>query len=307
MKKIFVLLSTYNGQNYLCEQIDSILSQENVKIHILIRDDGSTDDTPKILEKYERKYDNITVFEEKNIGCKSSFAQLMKYAQEPDVRVDYYAFADQDDIWLPNKLASAIEMLDKEDNINIPVLYCSNLKVVDEKLNFVRFKYPEKDSFVTKGESLVCSMSTGCTMVFNRTALDMFLSKLPEDFIMHDLWMLHTCIFLGKVVYDKDAYILYRQHGENVIGATMSLKDLLRRKIKSIRTIYNQHGFETEARCILKAYSNDLNDEDKKLVAQVANYRNTAFAGKIKFLFSPTIKRKHNNFILVMRIIIGRV
>lgn len=123
MYKVAVLLSTYNGSKYIKEQIDSILSQEGVNIDIYIRDDGSTDETVNII--YEYKSNNIFLTEGKNIGVGNSFMELLYSV--PEI-YDYYAFADQDDIWSEKKIRIAIEVLQK----NKKHLYASNQELIDK-------------------------------------------------------------------------------------------------------------------------------------------------------------------------------
>ena len=104
---VSVLMSTYNGEKYIREQIESILNQKKVKVHLLIRDDGSQDSTIEIVKEYANKYPNVSVYAGKNIGIGNSFMELLRNAPE----ADYYAFADQDDVWLDGKLERAIELI----------------------------------------------------------------------------------------------------------------------------------------------------------------------------------------------------
>ena len=128
MKNVLVILSTYNGEKYLREQIESVLKQENVKISILVRDDGSTDNTCNILEEYEKK-GLLRWYTGKNLKPAKSFIDLIFHATND---FDYYAFCDQDDFWYFKKIYSAIEQMENNnDSIDIPkVCYC-NLEVVD--------------------------------------------------------------------------------------------------------------------------------------------------------------------------------
>ena len=127
-KDITVLMSTYNGEKYLHEQIDSILRQQGVKVNLLVRDDGSTDNTLAILDKYQEE-GLLTFYTGENLGPQRSFLHLLQQAPQSD----YYAFADQDDIWLEDKLSTGIKQLqnDKEK----PALYFSQTQLTDEELN----------------------------------------------------------------------------------------------------------------------------------------------------------------------------
>lgn len=123
-----VLLSAYNGGKYIKKQVESILDQENINnFTIYIRDDGSTDNTRNILKHLQKENPNIKVIEGKNIGLVASFLELLNLAYQN--RYDYYSFSDQDDYWLPEKLATAVRAIEKIDE---PVLYASCSKIVNE-------------------------------------------------------------------------------------------------------------------------------------------------------------------------------
>ena len=130
MKTVQILLSSYNGDKYINRQIDSILCQKDVEVHLLIRDDGSTDQTRQIIKKYEKKYPfNIKVVLGENIGWKKSFFTLLKLAGD----YDYYAFADQDDYWYEDKEISAIDVMES-DSIICPKLVQVDYVTTDECL-----------------------------------------------------------------------------------------------------------------------------------------------------------------------------
>ena len=160
MDKVQVLLSTYNGEKYIKEQIESILNQKEVEIALLIRDDGSTDKTIQILEELAMNNENITVYKDENLGPARSFMDLIEKSDE----YDYYAFSDQDDVWKPKKLISAINKL-KEYN-NTPALYMSALEIVDTNLKYIETKKVE-GNFTLEGE-IIKNFATGCTQVFNK-------------------------------------------------------------------------------------------------------------------------------------------
>ena len=135
METVQILMSTYNGERYIREQIDSFLQQTYPLINILVRDDGSSDGTIAILEEYAEKYDNITYYKGNNLGVIQSFLQLLR---DSDDAATYYAFADQDDVWLPEKIEKAIEMLENNTETSMPLLYCSDVYVTDENLNVIK-------------------------------------------------------------------------------------------------------------------------------------------------------------------------
>ncbi len=236
-KKVQILMSTYNGEKYLQEQLDSILAQTYPNIEILIRDDGSKDATLEILEEYAKKQKRITYIKGKNCGAAKSFFQLLKKA---DKKADYYAFSDQDDIWEINKIERAVKWLERQRIIlktekekEIPVMYCSALKVVDQQKNVLYIEGKErKTRDLSFGNALVENCCTGCTIVINQKLQKMVAQKRIPECSMHDWWLYMTASCFGKVIYDRKPCIQYRQHEENVVGMEHSRIDRLKKKIR---------------------------------------------------------------------------
>lgn len=313
-KRIIILLSTYNGETFIRQQLDSILNQAGVAPYLLIRDDGSEDSTCKILREYAELHPNIKIYEEDNIGSTQSFMKLLAYANETYHDVDYFAFSDQDDIWLKHKLAHAIDVLEqKKENEPTPQLYCSNLRIVDSNLSFIRYMHKEQEAERDKARSLVESFATGCTMVFNKEALRLACIAPSHEVILHDLLLFHICMFMGRVTYDSTALILYRQHQRNQIGANATVSNIARNKLKSIKTLRQQHFREEEAHLIHKHYSFLLSEEDETLLRVLREYRHS-FLIKLKWLLGdgkPYCDIKMSsciaNFILKVRILINHV
>lgn len=215
MPKCQVLLSAYNGLEYFPEQIDSLLNQTYNDIEIFIRDDGSTD---KSFSEYLHNINeqNICVEFGENKGTIKSFFSLLEKSN-PDA--EYFAFCDQDDYWLADKVSNAIELLKK--NEDIPVLYCSDAFLVDKNLNSIGKKFMTNDPNFNLRSLLIFNSSLGCTCVFNKKLRDIILSNLPNynNVIMHDWWCALVASCTGKIIYDNRPGILYRQHGKNQIGA----------------------------------------------------------------------------------------
>jgi rhamnosyltransferase len=208
--RVVVLMSTYNGEQYLREQIDSILTQKGVDVQLIARDDGSKDGTINILEEYQQK-GFLKYYTGENMGPKYSFLHLLRVAPSSD----FYAFSDQDDVWLSEKLYQGICQL--QDDGDIPALYFSQTMQTDETLQPI--PYPLIHPRLTFGESLVYAYASGCTMVFNNKLRNIALSHHPTFLDMHDRWLVNlTTAFNGYLVFDKIPYILYRQHAHNVLG-----------------------------------------------------------------------------------------
>lgn len=214
-KRVKVLLSAYNGEKYIAQQLDSILEQSWKNIEIYVRDDGSSDHTVQIVEEYE-KTGRVHLEKGKNTGFIQSFFWLVENSGD----ADYYAFADQDDVWFPEKIAMAMEKLERT-NSSKPVLYFSNYDFYDGELNFVAHqKAGEKHpSF---HNALVDCMPLGFNSVFNRTACNLMREHIPQHSCGHDWWTYMVCQGLGAVIYDERPTVKYRRHNSNVSAGGMS-------------------------------------------------------------------------------------
>ncbi len=218
---VTILLSTYNGAPYLKQQLDSIVQQEAVNIEMTASDDGSTDDTLKILETY-----NIRALRGPQKGFAANFLSLLKRIEQ---KSEYYAFSDQDDVWETHKLKRAIKRLQSID-AKTPALYCARTALVDEALNPIgqspHFKKPP--SFLN---ALVQNIGGGNTMVFNQAACAL-LAQTPDDHTLfaHDWWAYLLITGAGGIViYDEVPSMYYRQHQKNLLGNNMSFKARLKR------------------------------------------------------------------------------
>lgn len=203
-------MSTYNGERYLREQIDSILGQRGVEVSLLVRDDGSSDATLTILDKYKTA-GQLDYYCGGNLGPARSFMHLLQNAPKSD----YYAFSDQDDIWLDDKLITAVTTL--EGHESQPALYFSQTQLVDAGLNPIPSVIINPK--LTFGESLIYKFIGGCTMVMNHRLREAVGDFMPEIMPMHDIWIYGIALGIGAFVhFDPTPHILYRQHGDNTVG-----------------------------------------------------------------------------------------
>lgn len=294
MEKLQILMSTYNGEKYLREQLDSIIKQTYPLINILIRDDGSSDGTLSILKEYAGKYDHVTYYEGENIGVIQSFLQLLK---ESDANVSYYAFADQDDVWLPEKIERAVEKL-KEKRDKGPLLYCSDLYVTDEQLNVL--KVDEKRPRPSFGNALVQNICTGCTAVFNKELRDVINQTQPKTIVMHDWWLYLSAALQGTVIYDQTPYIYYRQHGHNEWGVKKTKLDVLKYRLKQLTKKRGYIFRQNEE--LLKAYPN-ISIEKNKLLKLVQDSEH-GMKGKLCLAVNQDIYRNGREDDLVYRLIV---
>lgn len=287
LTQVSVLMSTYNGEKYIQEQIDSILKQKDVEVKLLIRDDGSRDNTSSICREYEEKHPNISFYQGANIGVGRSFMELLKNAPE----AEYYSFADQDDVWLEDKLKRAVSIIQEAETKDVsekigegypitsdyligrillvsenkvPILYGSNQMKVDENLNAtgLRFKNTPKCDFLS---SLSTNVIYGCTMVMNRKLREICVNIAnPSEKVLrrknHDGWSLYIAYIVGIFVYDSESHILYREHANQVVGAKEvkgieKLKDQIQRLISA----RNKKVRSTLAKELLIRLPNEMN------------------------------------------------
>lgn len=284
-------MSTYNGEKYLEEQLESILLQTDVDFSILIRDDGSTDGTKCILQHYVQDHpDKITVITGDNIGCAQSFLSLIQMASDG---FDYYAFADQDDVWKQEKLKRAVDVIRSSSQGERPVLYAGACTLVDKDLNIIekrrkRAGKPIRPSF---GHALVQVIGAGCTMVFNKELFQLLHGKMPRDAVMHDSWLYLVASAFGTVLVDSEPFIYYRQHESNTVGVPANLPVRIVRAWKHLPCFSK---VKDQIRNLTELY--ELPPECAMLAERICK---GGFANKIKILFDTRIHRsnKVNTFL----------
>lgn len=264
MKKVLVIMATYNGEKYLEEQINSILKQKNVYVNILVRDDGSTDSTIAILDRYKTS-GKLDWYTGEHLNVANGFFDLMIKAKR--IESDYIAFSDQDDVWDLDKLSVAVEKLEVL-NQNVPNLYYCGQKLVNEKL--IPIAIHELNKKRTLKTRYIMSDFAGCTGVFNRLLLDAVISYKPDYMLMHDTWVLKVCIALGgNVIVDPCPHMLYRQHGGNTVGLGRSLPAY----IKQVKQYLTEYKIEAQLRELHKGYSEKMLPEYKQLTEIVCGYK----------------------------------
>ena len=220
--KIAILMATYNGEKYICQQIDSILSQTCTDWELYIHDDGSTDNTIAVVESYVEKYPNkIHLIDGKSTGgAKYNFFYMFGQVEAP-----YYMTCDQDDVWLDKKIELTYDkMLTIENKADVPCLVYTELRVVDSELNTIADTmsgYQSLDCHKrTINQFILQNSVTGCTMMVNRALRDKMLRITDIDnTIMHDWWAALVAAQFGKTAFIDEPTILYRQHGDNSLGA----------------------------------------------------------------------------------------
>ena len=281
--KILILLSTFNGNLFLPELLNSLYCQEEIVFEILVRDDGSTDDTKNILRQYNNRYGNITVVEGKNIGARKSFLELIQMASKRK-DFDYAAFCDQDDVWLPQKLSAAVTLMQQENT----EFYYSPYQLVNQNLKKIS-SYNQFIPIKNLATSLVYNSVTGCTIVCTKKIIEWASEAHPEHIMMHDSWIFkvalaHQC----GISIDSRGYILYRQHGDNVIGGTETLAERFKRRWHNF--IHPKCLRSMEAEELYRYYYESMNPENQSIIKQIHNYRQKSFISRLSIAFNPVFR-----------------
>ncbi|MDC4186160.1 glycosyltransferase family 2 protein [Loigolactobacillus coryniformis] len=274
--KVAILLSTYNGAEYLAEQIDSIVHQTYSAWQLYIRDDGSTDQTGQIIQKYQASDQRIVFLNEgqiENLGVKRSFMALLSAAQ-----ADFYMFCDQDDVWLPKKIETTLAEMLKKNVAAAPRLIHTDLMVVDQKLQSqkVMFGRDFQDAF---RDVLYSNSVTGCTVMINESLRQLLLAQPfdPQQIVMHDWWFALVAAAFGEIDYLAEPTILYRQHGDNTFGADASGFQRLRRFFKMEQEIERFTAALKQDDYFAQVYGQDpkLSAENKRYLQATVTIRHS--------------------------------
>ena len=301
---VSVLMSTYNGEAFIREQIDSILNQKGVTVQLMIRDDGSADNTISICREYTEKNENVSFLEGTNLGVGGSFLELLKRAP----RAGYYAYADQDDIWLEDKLARAVEVIQavnaqeipNEARRGYPILFANDNKGFSNETGSFPILYGGNQILVDKdgeGEQIrFCSAPPlnlyssitnnnvyGCTMVMNEALRAVCCGgQLPDELVLkrknHDAWTLYVAYCVGVFVFDLESKMLYRQHEAQVVGVK-KVSRLKKPFVKAKRLFAKKNkGLRSQvAKDLLRNYSEQMNSEVRRHLEVLANAK--SFSG----------------------------
>lgn len=283
-KTVAILLSTYNGEKFLEKQLASLFSQtywEHCTLYV--RDDGSTDGTSEILNRY---VDNKKVFVEygNNLGCEKSFEWLMRTIPN----YDYYCFCDQDDFWYANKIEESVKELEKNDP-NVPLLYYSDYETMDAEENTLEPHHVASKIYPTNFNIMTLCHTLGCTTTFNHTLRLKWCRLKIDKYVFHDYTASLIALYLGKLVYKNQPMAKYRIHGKNLSKPVVGLKGLLGEAfsisfIKSYITVQRTcwNAFYTE-------FSLEM-DEEQRNIFDI--FLNKNIINQIKKVFYPEKYRK---------------
>lgn len=303
--KVTILLSTYNGEKYLQEQLDSLFSQTYNDFVLIVRDDSSSDNSLEILKNYKQKYSQkiILLEENDNKGVIRSFSYLLEYALK-NTNANYFMFCDQDDVWKPKKIEKTLlKMLELEKNKNKPVLIHTDLELVDENLNLIHPSFwkhehifPEHKSF---NRLIMQNNITGCTVMINRVLAQKSL-PIPENSIMHDWWIALVAAYFGEIDYINESTIKYRQHGSNTLGAKGYKQELLKNIGRIINSVlfkrgefYKHHYINIlQAKEFLERYKDELDISTIKILEDFIHLEKKSFFERRKILLKNRILKQ---------------
>ncbi len=293
-KKIAVLLSTYNGELFIREQLQSLTVQVSTDFHVYIRDDGSSDETLTICNEFATQFPIFTIMSsiEGNIGVVQSFSRLAEHVES-----EYYMFCDQDDIWLPNKIDNIYKYcLENETDYNTPILCYSDLKTFDgAKINEWSFLEKIKAPLNLQFDDLVFRASVwGCTVIFNKALRDLGF-PCPKSIRYHDSWLTQLAFLSGTVLFYNSQDIIYRIHSNNNSNPLeiMNKKGLIKKiknaiepnekEIKRLTLRINQ---------LILAIKRADKDKQKQYHAYIKSMTSNVFIRVLYFAYSNALDKK---------------
>ena len=282
-----IVLSTYNGEEFLAEQLDSLLNQTDDDWRLLVRDDGSEDRTVEILHEYAGRFSEkmkiIDGGRSERLGPCGSFGRLLDESQ-----AEYIAFCDQDDVWMSDKLKKLLEVVRREEKHagageKMPIAVYSDMEVVDRNM------YPIAESFMLRNalrhdadchlpRLLLRNCVTGCAMIFSRKLLERAL-PLPETAVMHDWWLALCAAACGKIVYMPEKLVKYRQHGGNVYGSGGGWNNAAKFADMPGYSA-NLAAFSRQAEVFLERFKKNLDMETAEFAEAFGKLHGSSFFGK---------------------------
>jgi glycosyltransferase involved in cell wall biosynthesis len=280
-KSVAILMATYNGELYLRDQLNSLHDQTHKNWQLIVSDDGSTDNTLEILQEYQKAWGEtkLVIRSGPQRGYCKNFLSL---ACDPKILADYYAFCDQDDVWLPAKIEVALAYHEGVSSSHVPQMYCGRTIYVKSDLKpyacSPKFTFPR-----TFRNALIQSIAGGNTMVFNNSTKNLLNMTGVVDHPSHDWWIYQLVTGSGGVVYyDPHPQILYRQHPNSVVGEN---KSVLSRMIR-LRLLLNGQFRRWTDQCVvcLKLCSDHLTDESKSILELFERMRNTTLKNRFRLL-----------------------
>lgn len=285
--RVSVALCTYNGAKFLREQLASISAQTLPPSEMVICDDGSCDATVAIVKDFASNapfpvHLHINPF---NLSVRGNFSKAVGLCNG-----DLIALSDQDDVWLPNKLARAEKMI-HQSAYPAAALYCSRLQYANSSLAPLGLSpIPSSIGFQN---AIVENIATGCSVVFGSDIRRRVLQAAPSDMIMHDWWAYLVASAFGQVIYDATPTVLYRQHGDNVAGwEPKPLKIWNRTRWLAQRLLADNCGMDSlnQAACFIATYP-DIPQESRQIVEELLRLRDAGWLERMRYVLHPRVGR----------------
>jgi glycosyltransferase involved in cell wall biosynthesis len=301
LPKLHILLSTYNGKPYLEELLESVLAQSYPSIQLHVRDDGSSDCTARILQRYQDKDDRISLELGSNIGIQASFYSLLESVADS---TGFYAFCDQDDIWDTQKLEVAMDRILASRDPDA-TLYFSRLSCVDSgDQALYETEIPREPGAFN---ALVENSAIGCTCVFGNKLRSDFLRGNPAHMIMHDWWLYLCAASGGELIYDAVPRIRYRQHENTATPREPGISRLKNRFHGLLeRPGDKETGLESlrQANHFLATYP-ECDPELRSTLEELnASHGIAGFFRRLKIVFTTRLHRNHRLETLALKLVI---
>ena len=300
-----IIMTTYNGEKYIEEQIRSILDSDNDEFRLLVYDDMSSDDTPGIVKKFADEYSGKVFFFENEIryGHCANFLQGLKRAKR-EFGADYYMFCDQDDIWLKDKIGLSLEIIrelespDADGNDaheTTPCMVFSDAMLVNTDLEPLGVTFLEADRLDAKrtdlAHLLMENKCQGCTMMFNKVLADM-VDEYDERVRYHDWWIALIAAAFGRIGFIDTPTLMYRQHEGNVVGQD-SFAGYIKNRIKagSADTKERLKATRRQAAAFYKYYGRRLPQKERQVVREFLLLpKKNAFARRLTLIKNGYMK-----------------
>lgn len=289
MWKVNVLLSTFNGEKYLEEQLDSLLNQTYQNIDIYIRDDGSHDKTLDIIKKYKEenvgKIFQIESFD--NLGYPDCFWHMLKECKQADA----YAFCDQDDIWRPQKIEYAVSQM-KKGNPKSSLLYIHEYDNCDKDMRLISHHSLGDISSYQGYQLIFYTIAQGFSMVINDEMRYTILKQKPfgQD-LPHDGWLIWNAFYFGDIIYDNRILAKYRRHENAETSSGNNYVQMLKSWWKK-EVIGNEMLRQEKRIDYFLQVSNLKTDKEEYAIWKIFSYKSKSLRNYIKKVFFPKRLRK---------------
>ena len=300
-----IVMCTFNGALFLREQLKSFCTQQGVRWRLFVSDDGSTDETRKIIQQFQKSEAGRIVVDTTN-GPRRGFASNFLTALGAAPESEYFALSDQDDIWLPEKLQRAISLLSLIP-ADRPTLYCSRTTTANRQGEPVGYSelFTVKPNFKN---AIVQSISGGNTMVLNLAARKLVQQAGTHlNIVSHDWWLYQLVSGAGgAVIYDTESHILYRQHGENMVGENRSIGARLNRLKRLMNGVFKT--WMDRNLSALDSCKAVLTVENRDLVTELTNLRRRGRLARVIGIYKLRLRRDSilENIGLVIAAAMGR-